>query len=154
MRLLLSDPLAQLRLYAGYAAMVGNDGRLNPQIVREIGRRLDEAKQRPAQIQLVLDLNNVTRVRQPIPSSTRAQFSLPTPAPPDWFMLLLACVAQKGRVEELLGDVEEDYRTMIVRFGPRRARWWYRIYVVKDLIAPMLPGVVARLWVFHKLFGL
>ena len=69
-------------------------------------------------------------------------------------MLLLACVAQKGRVEELLGDVEEDYRKMIVRFGPRRARWWYRIYVVKDVIAPILPGVVARLWVLHKLFSL
>jgi hypothetical protein len=166
MRRLLSDPqivheverllaeqrqAAQLRLVID-ASKVFRNRRLNPPIAHEIERLLAEQPQ-GAQLQLLLDMSNVTRGRQPIPSSTSAEVSLPTPAPPTWFMFLLACVAQKGRADELLGDAAGEYRKMIVLLGPRLAQWWYRVYVVK-VVAVMLPGAVARMWVLHKLFGL
>jgi hypothetical protein len=81
------------------------------------------------------------------------RLGLPISAAPVGFVFLLACVARKGRAEELLGDAAGEYQKMVILLGPSRARWWYRVHVVK-VIVPMLPGAVARLWVLHRLFGL
>jgi hypothetical protein len=71
--------------------------------------------------------------------------------PPNGFTFILACTARPNRADEVLGDAETEYRRMLVRLGPRLARWWYRIYVVRVMVWT-LPGVLMRVGVLHKLF--
>ena len=73
--------------------------------------------------------------------------------PPLGAVFLLACFVRPGREDELLGDAESQYRHMMARLGPRQARWWYRIYVLR-VASAMLPGAVARVLILHKLLGL
>jgi hypothetical protein len=80
------------------------------------------------------------------------QSSLPS-VPPSWSSFVLACVASKGRAEELLGDAHAEYRQMIETLGAERARWWYRVYVAK-LVARMLPGAIMRVLLLHKVIGM
>jgi hypothetical protein len=70
---------------------------------------------------------------------------------PKGFSFLLACVAT--RADEVLGDAETQYRKMILRLGAGPARWWYRVFVVRTIIR-MVPGMLVRIAVVHKLFGL
>jgi hypothetical protein len=73
--------------------------------------------------------------------------------PPSGAVFLLACVARRGREDEVLGDAECQYLHMIARLSPRQARWWYRIYVLR-VASAMLPGAFGRLLILHKLLGL
>jgi hypothetical protein len=73
--------------------------------------------------------------------------------PPAGASLLLACVAPAGRSECVLGSAQEEYRKVIVLLSPRRARWWYRVYVVKAA-SRMLPSALMRVLLLHKLIGL
>ena len=73
--------------------------------------------------------------------------------PPSWSSFVLACVASKGRAEELLGDAHAEYRQMIETLGAEGARWWYRVYVAK-LVGRMLPGAIMRVLLLHKLIGM
>lgn len=72
---------------------------------------------------------------------------------PAGFEFMLACFARKGLSEEVLGDAEAEYHKVVFRLGPRLARWWYRVYVLK-VAAAMAPGALTRLWIFHKLLGI
>lgn len=72
---------------------------------------------------------------------------------PRWAPFLLACVAKSGREDEILGDAESVYRQMIPRLGLTRARWYYGVYVLK-LAGRMLPSVIMRVMLLHKLIGL
>ena len=80
------------------------------------------------------------------------QLSLPS-VPPSWSSFVLACLASKGRAEELLGDAHAEYRQMIETLGAGRARWWYRVYVAK-LVGRMLPGAIMRVLLLHKVIGM
>jgi hypothetical protein len=74
-------------------------------------------------------------------------------APPRWSQWILACLAQPGRADEMLGDTDAEYRKMVAQLGPGRAAWWYRVYVAK-LVVRLLPGMAGRLLVLHKLMHL
>jgi hypothetical protein len=71
---------------------------------------------------------------------------------PKGFSFVLACLAKPNRADEVLGDAEAEYRGMITRLGVSRARWWFRVYVIKVALG-MVPGVLMRLVVLHKLFS-
>lgn len=57
---------------------------------------------------------------------------------------LLGAVLPSDRREEFLGDLIEEFSTVVVpRFGTMRARWWLWGQVVRSL-APMLRCRLAR----------
>jgi hypothetical protein len=76
----------------------------------------------------------------------------PTSDPPLRASYLLALIARPGRADELLGDAESEYRKMVARFGLKRARWRYRVYVAWVIVG-MVPGVLMRAMVLHKLLS-
>jgi hypothetical protein len=73
--------------------------------------------------------------------------------PPRGSTFLLACLTRRGRAEEVIGDAETEYRKMVDRLGLEGARWHYRKYVA-EVVIEMLPGVLARVLLLHKLLGL
>jgi hypothetical protein len=84
--------------------------------------------------------------RIPNPSRTPVRFSVAisvSTAPPlPKFLLLL--VPKKNR-EHLLGDLEEEYRTVVLpEYGLRRAQWWYWEQVFISLW-PFLWAILKRL---------
>jgi hypothetical protein len=99
-------------------------------------------------LKLETKLQTVKPVR--LRANSRPSEVAPLGGPPSGCMFLLACVARPGRADELLGDAESEYNRMVIRMGHDRARWWYRIYVLKVAIR-MLPSAAARLVLLHKL---
>jgi hypothetical protein len=55
-----------------------------------------------------------------------------TTAPP--LELLLYFLVPIAHLEPLVGDLEEEYRTIqLPRFGPRAAQWWYTKHVIRTI---------------------
>lgn len=72
------------------------------------------------------------------------------PKPPRGCEFALACLAKPGRVDEVLGDAEEDYRELAKRFPLWVARWCFRLRVARTVIG-MLPGLILRVLILRKL---
>jgi hypothetical protein len=57
---------------------------------------------------------------------------------------VLAFCAPPGRADEYLGDAEEEFQRIVSRFGVKPARWLYRAYVGKVILA-IIPLILDRL---------
>ena len=88
-----------------------------------------------------------------VPTTTIVVATASHSAPPIGFAFLLSCLAKPGRADEVIGDAEEEYRKMVARLGPVWARWHYRVCVLRVSIS-MLPSMMARVVLLHKLLGL
>jgi hypothetical protein len=56
------------------------------------------------------------------------------PAPPDWGLYCLLLIPKRNR-EHLVGDLEEEFRTVILpRYGPRKAACWYWWNVIVSIV--------------------
>jgi hypothetical protein len=121
-------------------------------IPEELFKPKAEYVERIQKLVLVSNLAEGARREAAAPSVPAVSLDVPD-VPPAGASFLLACVASKGRAEEYLGDAETEYRRLIPQLGAVGARWWYRVYVVK-IASRMLPSVLMRLLLVHKLFGL
>lgn len=74
-------------------------------------------------------------------------------APPKSAEFLLHLILPKSLRETLLGDLEEEFRGVILpKFGHQRARWWYWAQVTRSIL-PLILGAVTKLadWCIEKL---
>jgi hypothetical protein len=78
----------------------------------------------------------------------------PAPPPPSSAERLACYLLPKRRREDILGDLEEDYRaTFLPKFGPREARRMYWSHFIRSAAATVpawiwtaVVGAVAWLW--------
>lgn len=72
--------------------------------------------------------------------------------PPQSARFILLCLCPRSTRETLLGDLEEEYRTLIIpKVGARKARMWYW-YQVASSVVPLLWSKLIRLAAFVMWF--
>jgi putative ABC transport system permease protein len=90
-------------------------------------------------------------MNKPSSNPTHQPQGPPERRPPRWADRLLSWLTPADLLEELQGDLQEQFAQRVDQVGPWRARWWYSLEALKVIRPYYLRRRVARL--VHRLKG-
>jgi len=78
-----------------------------------------------------------------------SEYSVVSDTPPQFAKYMIYLLIPRNNREAILGDLEEDFHEVKKEFGPRKAKFHYRVQVLRS-IWPMIKGMAFNLLIVTK----
>lgn len=113
-------------------------------------RKIDELERlrKDREISLKTNLASI-RFKLKVIRHRSPKYSVASETPPQFAKYLIYLLIPRNNREAILGDLEEDFHEVKREFGLRKAKFHYRVEVLRS-IWPMIKGVVENILIITK----